>query len=218
MRIGLLTQRPNQAIILMYWIGYYGYKFDVVFFRNTKNEISHDEDKFGFSALKFQCKIQKIPIYQINNKFENKIIKLSKKIKLSALISNVTDFIIDNKVISIFNKGVFGIHGGFLPYFRGLDTNKWSKLLNNYVGISLFKIDKGVDSGKIIKTKKKLINNKKIDFEKIEAELFYKYKIYFYKDIFIMLKKNKKIKFQKFKNVYPQYFSMHKKISDLISK
>ena len=30
MRIGLLTQRPNQAIILMYLIGYYGYKFDVL--------------------------------------------------------------------------------------------------------------------------------------------------------------------------------------------
>ena len=83
-----------------------------------------------------------------------------------------------------------------------------------FSGISLIKLDKGVDTGKIVFVKK-LINKDK-SYKQIDKEIYYKYKLYLYEKIFLLLKLGKKIPFQKHSKKFPQYFKMNKKLIKLI--
>ena len=61
-----------------------------------------------------------------------------------------------------------------------------------FVGITLIKLSKGIDDGDILYVKKLPIKNRNL--KELEKQLFYKYKLYLYKKIFIKLKeKNNKI-------------------------
>ena len=45
----------------------------------------------------------------------------------------------------------FNVHGGLLPYYRGVNTNFWPhmNLESNYIGLTLHEISSKIDSGKI---------------------------------------------------------------------
>ena len=210
--IACLTQRPIQTLILTYLLGEKNYKFDLIIYSpiTKKNSIgSYKENVSSYETLKYQCKILNIPIKKVSDFNSKEILKLSKKFNINAAISLVTDTILKRKILNGFSKGVFMTHGGILPFFRGVDANKWSYLKKyKYAGITMIKLSEGIDDGDILYVKKIPIKNKNV--KELEKELYYKHKLYLYKKFFFELKENKKIKLYKQKKIYPQYFRMHK--------
>lgn len=93
-----------------------------------------------------------------------------------------------------FSKSKFGfinLHAGLLPKYRGGSPLNW-QIINNekYFGISVIKIDNGIDTGNIIIEKKFILRNKyKIeDLHRISNNHFPRL---LYKSIFKMLSFNK---------------------------
>ena len=91
--------------------------------------------------------------------------------------------IISENLIKKIKKPIFNIHLSYLPFNRGAHPNFWSFIENTPAGVSIHKIDKGIDSGNIILRKKIYFNinlNKFSTFKKtynylfIEAERLFK--------------------------------------------
>lgn len=134
------------------------------------------------------------------------------------MISLLVDTIFNKNIISIFKKGIYSSHGGMLPLYRGNDCGKWA-LINNdkFVGISLQKINVGIDTGKIVKVSK--LNVKDFtNLDEIDQKLYYQFKLYDFVDIIQKLKQNKKIKFLKKNQKGKQYFKMHKTLVNIVKK
>ncbi len=221
MKIVHLTQRPIQTLNLIYLLGNRDIFFDHIFYCSLKKKNSlgfRDEGSSSWQALKHQCKILKIPFTKISKIEDIGFQKKIKKIKADSMISLVVDTIYNKKIISMFKKGIYSPHGGMLPHYRGSDCVKWA-LINNekFVGISLQKIDAGIDTGKIIKVSKlnvKDFNN----LDDIDQKLYYKFKLFDFVDLIQKLKKNKRIKFLKKNQRGKQYFKMHKILVNIVRK
>ena len=91
--------------------------------------------------------------------------------------------IISENIIKKIKKPIFNIHLSYLPFNRGAHPNFWSFIENTPAGVSIHKIDKGIDSGNVILRKKIYFNislNKFSTFKKtynflfLEAEKFFK--------------------------------------------
>ncbi len=100
-------------------------------------------------------------------KFHNKnyIIKQTdKKItlknlrKYDSIISFGYRYLIDKEIIKQLKIPMVNLHISYLPYNRGAHPNFWSFVENTHSGVSIFQIDEGIDTGK-------LIYQKIIDFE-----------------------------------------------------
>lgn len=216
-KIACFTQRPLQTIILMYLIGKKNYNFDVIFYSPLKKKSFNkkNEGAFGLKSLEYQCKIAGVRLIKLKNLNSVKVIQISKKYKINSALAFIADTILNSKILNCFKKGIYLTHGGVLPNYRGVDANKWSILKGSkFSGISLIKLDKGVDTGKIVFVKKIMNYNK--THKQIEKEIYYKFKIYLYEKIFLLLKLNKKIPFKKVHKKFPQYFEMVNKLSKFI--
>ena len=91
--------------------------------------------------------------------------------------------IISENIIKKLKKPIFNIHLSYLPFNRGAHPNFWSFIENTPAGVSIHKIDKGVDTGNVILRKKIYFNtslNKFSTFKKtynflfLEAEKLFK--------------------------------------------
>jgi len=91
--------------------------------------------------------------------------------------------IISENIIKKLKKPIFNIHLSYLPFNRGAHPNFWSFIENTPAGVSIHKIDKGIDTGNIILRKKIYFNtnlNKFSTFKKtynfllLEAEKLFK--------------------------------------------
>ena len=91
--------------------------------------------------------------------------------------------IISENIIKKLKKPIFNIHLSYLPFNRGAHPNFWSFIENTPVGVSIHKIDKGIDTGNVIFRKKIYFNtslNKFSTFKKtynflfLEAEKLFK--------------------------------------------
>jgi len=91
--------------------------------------------------------------------------------------------IISENFIKKIKKPIFNIHLSYLPFNRGAHPNFWSFIENTPAGVSIHKIDKGIDTGDIILRKKIYFNiklNKFSTFKKtynflfLEAEKLFK--------------------------------------------
>lgn len=58
--------------------------------------------------------------------------------------------IIKAEIIDLFPDKIINMHISFLPYNKGADPNLWSYLENSPKGVTIHKIDKGLDTGDII--------------------------------------------------------------------
>lgn len=172
---------------------------------------------YSYNALKYQCNLQKIPLTKLSNLNSKKIIFKLKNKKIKTCLALITDTILKEDILKCFNNGIYLTHGGILPKYRGIDANKWALLKkSNTVGLTMLKLGKGVDDGEIVEVKKIRVKTRKVDF--LEKELFYKYKLYMYRDLFHKLKRKNKIKLTKQTKIYPQYFRMHNFLEDYIKK
>ena len=91
--------------------------------------------------------------------------------------------IISENIIKKIKKPIFNIHLSYLPFNRGAHPNFWSFIESTPAGVSIHKIDKGIDTGNVILRKKIYFNtslNKFSTFKKtynflfLEAEKLFK--------------------------------------------
>lgn len=59
--------------------------------------------------------------------------------------------IISQKKLNKFKNGLINIHPAILPKYRGLDAGLWALYYNDKLGVSAYLLDKGIDTGPIIK-------------------------------------------------------------------
>lgn len=183
----------------------------------------------GISSLKYllkkKLKINYIVISKQN--LNNKVTDFLKKKKLKYILINdlkdkkylqilmKTDLglvcgfphIFKSSQIKIPKHGLINLHAGRLPKYRGGSPLNW-QIINNekYFGISVIKINEGVDTGHIIFEKKfKLLNKYKIeDLHKI-ANKFFPFLLY---NSIIKLTSGQKLKKQNESNA--NYFKQRK--------
>ena len=78
-----------------------------------------------------------------------------------------------NQILQIPKYGVFGLHASLLPHLRGFAPLNWAILNNDsYSGVTLFKMDKGTDTGNIVDQESVCIKSLYIsELRKIIAQL-----------------------------------------------
>lgn len=62
--------------------------------------------------------------------------------------------IISEEVIKLMPKKIINLHTSYLPWNRGCDPNLWSIIDDTPKGITIHRIDKGIDTGEILFQKK----------------------------------------------------------------
>ncbi|MAP24501.1 MAG: hypothetical protein CMM87_03100 [Rickettsiales bacterium] len=94
-----------------------------------------------------------LPHLVYNNQAD--LLAAQKKFSSSTLLLAGYHFIIPKKIIDQFSSGIYAMHASLLPQLRGWSPLNWAIILGfRNTGVSLFKVDEGMDSGPIFMQKK----------------------------------------------------------------
>ena len=141
--------------------------------------ISNNPKAGGLNYAK-KSKIKNFGIrYTNKTKFENQSLKLLKQYDLDLLCLAGFMRILSSSFIKKFSKPILNIHPSLLPKYKGLNTHlRAIKNKEKFAGASVHKVNKKLDSGKIILQKKVQILKKdnvrslKNKILKIEHEIY----------------------------------------------
>tara|TARA_B100000315_G_scaffold206803_1_gene201360 strand:- start:516 stop:1034 length:519 start_codon:yes stop_codon:yes gene_type:complete len=141
------------------------------------NNIIISKKNLNFKVINF-LENKKINYTLIKNLKNQKILKILKKTDLGLVCG--FPHIFKKHHLKLPNYGLINLHAGRLPKYRNGSPLNW-QIINNekYFGISVIKIDEGIDTGDIIFEKKfKLLNRYTIeDLHRIANNSFPKYTI-----------------------------------------
>ena len=73
-----------------------------------------------------------------------------RKLGAEAGLSVMFDEILRKEFLEIFPQGCFNLHPGYLPYNKGAYANVWAIVEGTPAGVTLHKIDEGIDTGPIV--------------------------------------------------------------------
>ena len=133
---------------------------DYTFPVNIKLVISNNQNANGISYAKKNS----IPYIIVNTKlrnYENRILQILKKNKISLICLAGYMKIISKKFLENYRKKIINIHPSLLPKFKGLNT--FSRILKNKekkTGCTVHYVNEKLDSGNIILQKSFYINSK----------------------------------------------------------
>jgi methionyl-tRNA formyltransferase len=65
-------------------------------------------------------------------------------------VSVLFDYILRPEFLSLFRRGCFNLHPALLPYNRGQYPNVWSIVERTPAGVTLHRMDEGIDTGDIV--------------------------------------------------------------------
>jgi|TARA_Y100000389_G_C17265072_1_gene415013 phosphoribosylglycinamide formyltransferase 1 len=128
------------------------------------------------------AKKNSIPYAIINPKlrnYDNKILQILKKNKISLICLAGYMKIISNNLIKKFGKKIINLHPSLLPKFKGLNT--FARVLNNNekkTGCTVHYVNEKLDSGKIIAQRSFYIDKQdneeslKMKTQKLEYQIF----------------------------------------------
>ena len=117
--------------------------------------------KSGRVFLDEICKKNKISLIKVSKINNKNVIKIIKKKKIDWLFIIGWSQIANKSLINVPKFGSIGAHPTLLPKGRGRAPIPWAIIKNlKKTGVTLFKLDEGVDSGPIIKQKIVKINKK----------------------------------------------------------
>ena len=151
------------------------------------------------NTYKYKRKVFFIKTKNINSKeIENQVTSLKSKY---ILFSGYSAEIVKNS--NLFNKNLIHCHPGLLPKYKGSTVMYYSLILDSEIFVSIFKISKEIDSGKLLFTKKvkppKIISKIENEFDcKIRSKTLVS---------FMLQKHKKKLKKRKTNNATFYYIS-----------
>ena len=105
-----------------------------------------------------QCKIETL---LFSGKISAGIVKM---INPSLIVSYNYKFIIPDDVINLMNGQIVNLHISLLPWNRGSSPNFWSFISNTPKGVTIHRVEKGLDTGEIIVQKEYFFDEKKETF------------------------------------------------------
>jgi methionyl-tRNA formyltransferase len=89
-------------------------------------------------------------IYYGNEIAEESIQEEIRELKPDIGLSIYFGYLLSQKFLDIFPRGVINLHPAYLPYNRGVYPNVWSIIETNPAGVTLHYVDGGVDTGPVI--------------------------------------------------------------------
>ena len=138
-----------------------GGKLDLLITLNDNKEVK----KSGRIYLDDFAKRHKIPLIKINHINDIKVKNVLKEFSIDFLFIIGWSQIADNEIINIPHRGTFGIHPTLLPEGRGRAAIPWAILKGlKQTGVTLFKLDEGIDTGPIVDQIRIPIENKETAF------------------------------------------------------
>lgn len=162
-----------------------------------------------FYLMKKLAKSKMIDIINVRDVNHWSMLELIKKKKADLIISVFFNQILDKKIIKIPKIGAVNIHPGYLPDYKGTSPVYWA-LVNSekYAGISIHKIDEGIDTGPIYKRVKI-----RIGMQDTEDSLYWKCVIEGSRELIDIIKKLKKGEPRSLSNRGGNFFSFPTKKS-----
>lgn len=133
--------------------------FGVKFFTYYAFKFITNKFKKGNSLVSI-LKHHKIPIISLNKSINNvESVAKIKSFQPDLLVSILGNLLFKESIINLAPKGCLNLHTALLPKYRGLMPSFWV-LKNNEkeTGVSVFFVDKGIDSGPILVQKRILIH------------------------------------------------------------
>ena len=79
--------------------------------------------------------------------------------KFNFLISYGYRHLLKKNILNLFKESSINLHISYLPFNKGADPNFWSFVENSPKGVTIHKIDEGLDTGEIIVQKKVFFKN-----------------------------------------------------------
>ena len=120
------------------------------------------KSKLSRSSVKDLMNQKKINIIELKKSINSKdSLDILKQLKPDLLISIAGNEIFKEDLINLAPKGCLNLHTALLPKYRGLMPTFWAlKNKEKHIGISVFFVDEGIDSGPIIFQEKVEVLNK----------------------------------------------------------
>ena len=120
------------------------------------------KSKLSRSSVKDLMKEKKINIIELKKSINSKdSLDILKQLKPDLLISIAGNEIFKEDLINLAPKGCLNLHTAMLPKYRGLMPTFWAlKNKEKHIGVSIFFVDEGIDSGPIIFQEKVEVLNK----------------------------------------------------------
>lgn len=110
-----------------------------------------DKNKSGRIYLDEIAEKYNTPLLKINNINDSEVIEALKKLEIDWLFIIGWSQIAKKEVLETPSKGCIGMHPTLLPVGRGRAAIPWAIIKGlNQTGVTMFKLDEGVDTGEII--------------------------------------------------------------------
>lgn len=107
-------------------------------------------------------------VYEAGDKyflFNNSLnLDILREKEINFIVSYGYDKIIKKEITEKFKNRIINLHVSFLPFNKGAHPNLWSHIENTKTGVTIHKIDEGIDTGEIICRKEIFIDKKKHSF------------------------------------------------------
>ncbi|CAL4324845.1 methionyl-tRNA formyltransferase [Buchnera aphidicola] len=117
----------------------------------TKPDSSFNRKKNCFSPVKILAKKSYIPVFQPVTLNNSEIQNILKKLNADIMLVVAYGIILPEKILNLFPLGCINVHASLLPRWRGPAPIQWAILSGDKkTGISIIKMDKGIDTGKIL--------------------------------------------------------------------
>ncbi len=119
-------------------------------------------------SLKDKCAEFKIPLGYFDNINEDHFVKILTELKPDLIVLGGAP-IIKEKVLNIPSIAVLNSHPGILPDAKGMDVVAHSIIHDIPLGVTVFKVDSGIDSGPVLKTRYLEVSTKRKKLHELEA-------------------------------------------------
>ena len=128
--------------------------FGIYFF--TRYSIKYIFNKLFNKSVKQFLSSEGINLIELNESINSeKSLNKLRVLEPDLLISIAGNEIFKKDLINLAPKGCLNLHTGLLPKYRGLMPTFWAmKNKEEYIGVSVFFVDEGIDSGPIIEQEK----------------------------------------------------------------
>jgi len=127
---------------------------------DKKNWSEKDVERFYFrigkkiTDLEFFNDDNHYKLFEVDNHNNKETINYIRENNIDFLVNAGTPRILNENIINSTKFGILNCHPGILPNFRGCCCVEWSIFLDKPVGNTVHWMDKGIDTGPIIKTQK----------------------------------------------------------------
>jgi folate-dependent phosphoribosylglycinamide formyltransferase PurN len=160
---GLKRYYKNNGILNTIWRVYYR----LTYRRDVKKSSLNLDQKLN-QSIKEVCNTHDIPIDYFNNINESKFVERIALLKPDLIVLGGAP-IIKKQVIQLPKIAVLNSHPGILPQAKGMDVVAQSIIDKIPLGVTVFRVDEGIDSGPILLKKYLETDTTGLKLHEIEA-------------------------------------------------